>query len=471
MKHRAIAVLVATGLLTGCTLGPNYQRPGVAVPQSFHAPQALPAGEAASLADLKWWQVFRDEDLQRLIRTALDQNFDLRLAVGRIEAAQANLGITRSDQFPQASASGNVNFTRLSRNGAFPLPATLVPSQNRNWGQAQLSLLSFEVDLWGRLRRATEAARANLLGEEENRKAVLTTLVGNVAAEYFTVREFDAELEIARQAFATRQESLKLTLSRSNYGIATELDVKQAEQLVGTADVTISNLQQQIEQSENQISLLLGENPSGIVRKSVFDENTLPPEIPPGLPSALLERRPDVRAAEQNLIAASADIGVAKAAFFPQLSLSGLLGGQSPQLSSLFSGPNSAWSFVPQVSQPIFTAGRLRSTVRLAEAQRDIALAQYQKAIQTAFTEVSTALIAHQRVQEARVKQEGLVAVLDERKRLAYMRYQGGVDTQLNVLDSDRDLLQAKLDLRQIRLNELLSVVQLYKALGGGWQS
>jgi len=329
MKHRAIAVLMAMGLLTGCTLGPNYQRPSVSVPRSFHAPETLPTADAASLADLKWWQVFRDEELQRLIRTALDHNYDLREAVGRVEAAQANLGITRSDQFPQASASGNVDFTRLSRNGAFPLPAALVPSQNRNWGQAQLNLLSFEVDLWGRLRRATEAARAGLLSEEENRKAVVTTLVGNVAAEYFTLREFDAQLEIARQAFGTRQESLKLTLSRSNYGIATELDVKQAEQLVGTADVTISNLQQQIEQSENQISLLLGENPSGIVRKGVFDENALPPDVPAGLPSALLERRPDIRAAEQNLIAANADIGVAKAAYFPTLSLSGLLGGQS----------------------------------------------------------------------------------------------------------------------------------------------
>jgi multidrug efflux system outer membrane protein len=189
------------------------------------------------------------------------------------------------------------------------------------------------------------------------------------------------------------------------------------------------------------------------------------------LPSALLERRPDIRAAEQNLIAANADIGVAKAAYFPQLSLSGLIGGQSTQLSKLFSGPNSAWSFVPQLSQPIFTAGRLASTVRLAEAQRDSAVVQYQKAIQTAFTEVSNALIAHQRTREARIKQEALVAVLEERKRLAYMRYQGGVDTQLNALDADRDLLQAKLDLRQIKLNELLSVVQLYKALGGGWRS
>jgi outer membrane protein, multidrug efflux system len=235
--------------------------------------------------------------------------------------------------------------------------------------------------------------------------------------------------------------------------------------------VTISTLQQQIEQTENQITLLLGENPSVIARKGRFDEDALPPEVPAGLPSALLERRPDINAAEQNLVAANANIGVAKAAYFPQLSLSGLIGGQSTQLSNLFSGPNSAWSFVPQLSQPIFTAGRLRSNVRLAEAQRDSLVVQYQKAIQTAFSEVSNALIAHQRVREARIKQEAVAGVLEERKRLAYMRYQGGVDTQLNALDADRDLLQAQLDLRQIKLNELLSVVQLYKALGGGWQS
>jgi multidrug efflux system outer membrane protein len=471
MKLQAIATLIAMSWLSSCTVGPNYHRPAVQAPPAFHAPEPLPDSQAASFADLKWWDVFRDDGLQTLIKTALEQNYDLRDAVTRVEAARANLGITRSDQFPQVSASGDVNFTRLSRNGAFPLPPTFVPSQNRNWGQAQLNLLSFEVDLWGRLRRATEAARANLLGAEENRKAVVTTLVSNVAAQYFTLREFDAQLEIARQTLATRQESLTLTTSRRNHGIATDLDVKQAEQLVDTAGVTISNFQQQIEQTENQITLLLGENPSGIARTGNFDENALPPEVPTGLPSALLERRPDIRAAEQNLIAANADIGVAKAAYFPRLSLSGLIGGQSTQLSSLFSGPNSSWSFVPQVSQPVFTAGRIGSTVRLAEAQRDSAVVQYQKAIQTAFTEVSNALIAHQRVREARIKQEALVVVLEERKRLAYMRYEGGVDTQLNALDADRDLLQAKLDLRQIRLNELLSVVQLYKALGGGWQS
>jgi multidrug efflux system outer membrane protein len=471
MRHQAPAVVMATLLLTGCTVGPNYQRPLVQVPQTFHAPEPLPRAEAASLADLTWWEVFRDEDLQRLITAALEQNYDLREAVARVEMAQANLGVTRSDQFPQVGASGDLQVTRLSRNGAFPLSSEIAPSQNRNWGQAQLNLLAVEVDLWGRLRRATEAARANLLSAEENRKAVITTLVSNVATQYFALREFDAQLAIARQTLATRQETLSLTTSRRNYGIATELDVKQAEQLVDTASVTISKVQQQIEQTENQITLLLGENPSGITRKGNFDENTLHPEVPAGLPSSLLERRPDIRAAEQNLIAANADIGVAKAAYFPRLSLSGLIGGQSTQLSSLFNGPNGSWSFVPQVTQPIFTAGRLRSTVRFAEAQRDSAVVQYEKTIQTAFTEVSTALIAHQRVQEARAQQEALVVVLEERKRLAYMRYQGGVDTQLNALDSDRDLLQGQLDLRQIKLNELLSVVQLYKALGGGWQS
>jgi multidrug efflux system outer membrane protein len=471
MRHRLIAVLIATSFLTNCTLGPDYHPPSVQVPQAFHAPEPLPGSQAASFADLTWWQVFRDEELQSLIKTALEQNYDLRDAVTRVEMAQANLGITRSDQLPQVSAGGDVNVNRLSRNGAFPLPASLVPSQDRTWGEAQLNLLSFEVDLWGRLRRATEAARANLLSADENRKAVITTLISNVATQYFTLRELDAQLEIARQALATRKESLDLTASRRKYGIATDLDVKQAEQLVDTADVTISNLQPQIEQTENQITLLLGENPTGIVRKGTFDESALPPEVPAGLTSDLLERRPDIRAAEENLVAANADIGIAKAAYFPRLSLSGLLGGQSTALSSLFSGPNSAWSFVPQLSQPIFTAGRLRANVKLAQAQRDSALVQYQKAIQTAFTEVSNALIAHQRVQEASGKQQALVAVLEERKRLAYMRYEGGVDTQLNALDADRDLLQAQLDLRLIKLNELVSVVQLYKALGGGWRS
>lgn len=471
MNYRAIFVLITAGWMTGCAVGPNYHRPAVQVPQSFRAPEPLPASEAMSFADLKWWEVFKDDELQQLVRTALVQNYDLRDAVTRVEAARANLGVTRSNQFPQLNASGSVQFTRLSRDGSFPLPATFVSSQNRNWGEASLNLLSFEVDLWGRLRRSTEAARANLLSAEENRKAVVVTLVSDVATAYFTLRELDYELAISRRTLETRKDALQLVQSRQGGGIATLLDLRQAEQLVDTAAQTIPTLQQQIEQTENQISLLLGKNPGAVIRQGNFNENVVPPEVPPGLPSALLERRPDIQAAEQNLIAANAEIGVAKAEYFPQLSLSGALGGQSSQLSRLFAGPNSAWSFVPQLTQPIFTAGRIRSNVRLAEAQRDSALNQYQKAIQTAFTEVSNALIAHQRIRESRVQQEALVAALQDRKRLAYVRYRGGVDTQLNALDADRDLFNAELSLRQIKLNEILSVVQLYKALGGGWQS
>lgn len=470
MRYRLTVVFLTSILLAGCMMGPNYHRPMVQTPESFRAPAPLPPQQSASLADLKWWEVFQDEKLQELVRTALAQNYDLRDAVARVEAARANLGITRSNQFPNVDASGAINFTRLSRNGSLPLSESFVPSQNRNWGEASLNLLSFEFDIWGRLRRATEAARASLLNAEENRKAVITTLVSDVASAYFHLRELDYELEISRRTLETRQESLRLTQSKQTGGVATLLDLRQAEQLVYTASETIPAIQQEIEQTENQITLLLGKNPGEVIRGLDLTAQRMPPDVPTGLPSTLLERRPDILAAEDNLKAANAEIGVAKAAYFPQLSLTGLLGGQSSQLSSLFSGPSSVYNFVPQVTQPIFTAGRLKSNVRLNEAQRDSALAQYEKSIQTAFTEVSNALIARQRVRESRIEQEALVTALTDRTRLAYLRYRGGVDTQLNALDSDRDLFTAQLSLSQIRLNELLSVVQLYKALGGGWQ-
>jgi multidrug efflux system outer membrane protein len=465
-----IAAVLAAGVMAGCTVGPNYHRPAVEAPQTFRAPAPLPAPEAASLADLKWWDVFQDEKLQELIRTALVANYDLRDAVARVEAARANVGITRSNQFPNLAASAEVATLRNSRNGQLPLPASFAPSQNRTFGGATLDLLSFELDLWGRLRRATEGARANLLGAEVNRKAVVTTLVSEVATGYFSLRELDSELEISQHTLAVRQESLNVIKARQGGGVATLLDLRQAEQLVYTAAATIPALQQQIEQTENQISLLLGKNPGEVIRGRSLTEQELPPQVPTGLPSALLERRPDIRAAEQNLIAANAEIGVAKAAYFPQLSLTGFLGGQSNQLSSLFSGRSGVWNFTPQVTQPIFTAGRIRSNVKLAEALRQSALVQYEKAIQTGFTEVSSALIAHQRLRESREQQELLVAALQDRTRLAYVRYRGGVDTLLNALDADRDQFQAELTLTQIRRNELLSVVQLYKALGGGWQ-
>src|SRR5439155_473721 len=363
----------------------------------------------------------------------LVQNYDLRTAVANVEAERAVLGVTQSNQYPNVVVGGDVRFTRLSRDGAFPLPATFVPSQNRNWGEAFLGLLSFEVDVWGRLRRATEAALANLLSAEENRKVVMTTLIADVAANYFTLRELDYELEISQRTLGTRRESLRLIQTRQGGGVATLLDLRQGEQLVYSASETIPALEQRIEQTENQITLLLARNPAGIVRGRGLTEQELP-EVPAGLPSSLLERRPDIRAAEENLIATNANIGVAKAAYFPQISLSGSLGGQSTQLAELFNGPHTAWSFVPQITQPIFTAGRIKSGVRLAQAQQHAALAQYEKAIETAFTEVSNALIAHAKLRESRVQQESLVTALRDRTRLAYVRYEGGVDALLNAL-------------------------------------
>jgi multidrug efflux system outer membrane protein len=463
---------IAVGVLTlaGCTVGPNYKRPQIAAPANFRAPEPLPETQGASLADLKWFEVFRDPELDGLIKVALVQNYDLRDAVARVDQARANLGITRSNQYPQVSASGDLQFTRLSRDGQFPLPASFVTNQNRNWGEAALNLLSFQVDLWGQLRRATEASRANLLNADWNRKTVISTVVSQVATDYFQLLELDSELRISQTTLQTRQESFKLTTDREAHGIATELDVRQAEQLVESAAESIPQLKQQIEQTEDQVSLLLGKSPGSIERQRRFDEEYLVPEVPAGLPSALLERRPDIRAAEQTLVAANANIGVAKAAYFPQISLTGSIGGQSSSLAKLFSGPSAAWSFVPQITQPIFTAGRLKNTVRLAEAQRRDAQIAYEKSISTAFQEVSDALIAHQRTRESRVEQQKLVVALAVRKRLAYRRYEGGVDTQLNALDADRDLLSAELTLEQIRYAEVVSTVQLYNALGGGWQ-
>src|SRR5580692_10229900 len=281
-----LALAAVAALFSGCTVGPNYKRPQVSVPASFRAPKPLPEAQAASLAELKWFEVFRDPHLKGLIKVALVQNYDLRDAVARVDEARANLGITRSNQFPQATASGDVQTTRLSRDGQFPLPASFVPNQNRNWGEAALNLLSFQLDLWGQLRRATEAARANLLNADWNRKTVISTVVSQVATDYFQLLELDSELRSSQSTLTSRQESFKLTLDREMHGIATELDVRQAEQLVESAAVSIPQLQQQNEQTENQISLLLGKNPGGVGRARTFGADFVTPEVPAGLPSS-----------------------------------------------------------------------------------------------------------------------------------------------------------------------------------------
>jgi outer membrane protein, multidrug efflux system len=450
-------------------VGPDYQRPALPSPVVFRgtADPAVPP-DPTSLGDLRWFEIFQDAQLQALIQTALVANYDLRDAVARVNEARANLGITRSEQFPNIAASADITTVRLSRNGLTPAPANV--DRDRTVGSILLHLLSFEVDVWGRLRRATEAARAQVLAAEDTRQAVLTTLVSDVATAYFDLVELDAELEIAQRTLALRQDSLRLIQVRQQGGVATLLDVRQAEQLVYSAAAVIPDTQRLIEQTENQIRLLLGQPPSDVPRGQPLTAQVQPPAVPPGLPSALLERRPDLRAAEQTLVAANANIGVAKAAYFPTISLTGLLGYESNQLSSLFKGASSTWQFVPQVTQPIFTAGRITSQVHLAEAQQQSALIQYEKAIQTAFREVSDALVQYRRVKETRTQQALLVTALRDRSQLAYMRYRGGVDTLLNALDADRDLFNAELSLAQTERNELLALVQLYKALGGGWQ-
>lgn len=454
------------GLLSGCTVGPSYRRPVITTPPQFRA--AIMPASATSLADQKWFEIFNDEQLQGLVRTALENNYDLREAAARVEAAQAALGITRSNQFPTITASADVTTQRTARNGSFPVPVGF--EQDRTFGTVSAGLLSYEVDVWGRLRRATEASRADLLATEENRRTVVMTLVSDVATAYFNLLELDRELEISKRTLATREDSLRVIRTRQSRGLATLLDVRQAEQLVQVAAETIPDAERRIEQTENEISLLTGAYPGPVTRNRTLTQQELPSDIPAGLPSSLLERRPDISAAEQNLVAANATIGVARAAYFPEISLTGLFGFQSNQLSSLFTGPAKVWQFTPRVTQPVFTAGRIKSNVRLARTQQQIALVQYQRSIQTAFREVSDALVQYQKVRELGDDQEALVATLQDRSRLSYRRYQGGVDTLLSALDADRDLFDAELLLAQIKRDELVSVVQLYRALGGGWQ-
>jgi len=469
MNKRFISGAVIISLLAGCTVGPKYRKPVVQPPSTFRgAGDAAATPDPNSLADLKWFEVFKDQQLQELVRTALVNNYDLGQAMERVQTARANLGITRSDQFPNVTASAEATTLRNPSSGQFALPSGA--NRDRTFGTVLLNLLSFEIDIWGRRRRATEAARAELLGAEETRKAVMTTVVGDVSAAYFNLLELDTELEIAQDTLATRKESLNLIRTRQQGGIATLLDVRQAEQLVYAAAQTVPDIERLIEQTENQINLLLGKDPGPVTRGRSLTEQEQPPDAPAGLPSSLLERRPDIRAAEATLMAATANIGVAKAAYFPQISLTGFMGGQSSQLANLFSGPGGAWNFGPQVSLPIFNAGRVKSGVKFTEAQQRLALTQYQQSIKTAFREVSDALVENRKVKEIRAQQESLVTTLQDRSRLAYLRYQGGVDTQLNALDADRDLFAAELNLAQTRRNELLALVQLYKALGGGWR-
>ena len=465
---RLLAILMIAALTSPLALAQKKsQRPQVEIPPVYRGDEATQR-DPHSIADAKWFEVFRDEKLQELIREALLYNYDVREAIAHINEASAIVGVTRADQFPTITGSADLTTQRVSRDGAFTLPEPV--KRDRTFGSVLLNLLTFELDIWGRLRKATAAARADLLATEEIHKAVLTTLVSDVATSYFNLRELDFELEVAKRTLVSRQESLRIIKLRQDRGVSNMLEVRQAEELVYNATEVIPALEQSIEQQENFLSYLIGKNPQAILRGLSLTEQQMPPVVPAGLPSDLIERRPDIRSAEQQLIAANARIGVAKAAFFPRISLTGFLGFESSQLSNLFSGSRSVWGLLPQVTQPIFTGGRLRSNVRFTQAQQQVFLVNYQRTVQNAFREVSDSLIAHRKVKEVRTEREHLVVTLQDRARLAYLRYNGGVSTLLEALDADRELFNAELSLAQARRDELLTVVQLYKSLGGGWQ-
>lgn len=464
---RLLPALLLTCVTCTSVVAQKYQRPQVQTPGTFRGDTSTQP-DPQTLANLKWFELFKDEKLQQLIQEALAHNYDLREAVARIDAARANLGITRSEQFPTIVASADVINQRQSRSSAFDLPEPI--KRDRSFGSVLLNLLTFEIDIWGRLRKQTAAARFDLLATEEARKAVITTLVSDVATAYFGLRELDFELDISRRTLISREESLRLIQLRQQRGVATMLEVRQAEELVYDAREVIPALEQGIEQTENFLSFLTGRNPSAIERGVSLTDQQMPPTVPAGLPSDLIERRPDIRAAENSLMAANARIGVAKAEYFPRISLTSFLGYESGQLTSLFSGSRNIWSLAGQVTQPIFTGGRIKSNVRFTQAQRDFLLVDYQQTIQAAFREVSDSLIAYQKIREVRTQRGLLVETLRDRSRLSYLRYTGGVATLLDALDADRELFEAERSLALARRDELLSVVQLYKALGGGWQ-
>lgn len=460
-------ILPAALLLSGCAVGPNYKRPQVALPDQYRgAGIAEPA--TPSIAETKWPELFRDETLNGLVNIALEKNFDLQIAAERVLQARAQLGIQRASLFPFLNGQAQWNATQGSTLGSLPF---IQEGTDLRFAYTQLGLgASWELDLWGRIRRLTESARAQYFAAEENRLAVRVSLVSEVMNTYFTLLEQDLELEIGRRNRDVAADALRLAQLRRDRGAASGLDVRQAEQLLYTATAQIAGAERAIGQTENALNLLLGQAPADVTRRATLQQIAIPAAIPAGLPSSLLGRRPDIRQAEQLLISANAEIGAARALYFPQISLTALFGGQSRALRDIFSDPARSGTVTPGAILPIFQAGRIRSGVRFTEAQQREFLVSYQKTIFGALRDVSDALIANETTREQRGQQELLVTALTERARLSRLRYEGGLDSYLQVLDAQRNLFQGELALAQLRLLEFQSVVRLYRSLGGGWQ-
>ena len=455
---KRLSVLALAGLLTGCAVGPNYKRPALTVPEQARG--GVAPAEASSLADQPWWEVFGDDALKSLIGEALQKNYDVRAAAWRVEEFRARAGIARADLFPQIQYSGQWSRSRQSE---FLVPgSTPINLHDVNLG------VSWEIDLWGRIRRLSEAALAQYFSTREARRGVLLSVVSEVAQSYFELRELDARLEIARRTTEAFQGTYDLFNRQLTGGIASGLEVSRAEAALGTAAATIPDLERQIVAQENLLCFLLGRNPGPIARGASLTEQSIPPQVPVGLPSTLLERRPDLRQTEQQLVAANANVGAALASFFPTISLTGAYGGVSPQVSELFQA-GKTWSVAAGLTGPLFEGLRLKNQYDANFALFQQAKVQYESAVTNAFGEVSTALVAHEKLAAVERQLARSVAAYLEAVRLANLRYLAGLSSYVEVLDAQQQLFPAENALAQARFSRLANFVQLYKALGGGW--
>jgi multidrug efflux system outer membrane protein len=464
---RSIVAASPALLAVACALGPDYHRPETKIPAAF---RFEPSATTDSFADQGWWQIYQDPTLQALIREALVTNFDVRIAAARIDQARATLGSTRLQQLPQIAISADAQRARTSADQRIPgtPPISNVFSVDGS--------LSYEFDFWGKYRRATEAARAQLLASEFSKQDVTAGLVSSVATAYFTLLTLDEQLAITQRTVGTRQKFVDLTQAQHERGTVSGLDVASAQAQLAVAQANIPDLQRQIGIAEDQLSVLLGRYPDEILRTRTSElksmtEATVAPVPPAGLPSSLLERRPDLREAEQNLIAANANVGVAKANLFPSIALTAAGGSESSALSQLFSGPARTWSFGASLLQPLLSSQSNLYQLDLANAQKRQALLQYEQSIQTAFREVSDALIARRKYAELQVAQQAQVDAQRKADSIALGRYRIGYASYFDVINADRDLFTAELSLSAAHLNTELSLVQLYRAVGGGWQT
>ena len=457
---RIVLAIGLSCLLLSCAMGPDYTRPKTEDTASFRMAEGSP--DLPSLANLPWWDLLRDEQLQGLIKIALEENRNLRQAVATVEEFQARAFIAKSDFFPGLTASGNA--PAFGRKTVFLFPGFASPFNYYLQGN-----LAWELDIWGRIRRSNEAARADLLSKEENRRAVTIQLVSAVGEAYFTLLQFDAQLDIAKRTVQSWEESVRISQARLKQGMTSRLDADQFEAERAGAAARTAELERQMVQAENQLSVLLGRKPFSVTRGRHLNEQVVPPEVPAGLPSELLQRRPDVLQTEQQLVAATARIGAAKADRFPKITLTGLLGAASPQLSKFFTDPASFGVAGAGFTGPLLNGQMLGFQQEAAEAQAKQALAQYEQSILIAFREVEDALVAVRTARAQNDAQQQQVAALQSALKLAELRYKGGLANYLDVLVSRRNLFEAELALTSSRRLHLVSVVQLYKALGGGW--